>query len=139
MKVKFLGVTTAAVLAAAFAVMLPQTAVASTSSDQLEIKQLKLQLSQCKYHRMHRRHYTASKQVVVQSPVILQSPAAKEIVVEKQVFVDRPINTIEEKVVEKQVLLRRPVEFEQRVIVEHSKHRMHLLHLGIPFIGVNLF
>jgi hypothetical protein len=107
----------------------PQTSSASESS---EIASLKRQIYLCHHHKRRHRQICpvtqqAEKQTIIEKPVIIEK------VVEKQVFVDRPV------VVEKQVAIERPVEMQQEVIVEHSKHRRHLLHFGVPFIGVSLF
>ncbi len=144
MKARVSGIKTlGSFVAAAVVAMIPQmvqasgqqTNSASTDTAQSrEIASLKQQIYMCHHHKRH--HRQASTQRLTQQAVnqtVVSKPVIIEKVVEKQVFVDRPV------VAEKQVAIVKPVEIQQEVIVEHSKHRRHLLHVGIPFIGVNLF
>jgi hypothetical protein len=113
----------------------PQASSASTSAAQnAEITSLKRQIYLCHHHKHHRRVCTAP--TVMEKQVIIEKPVVVEKIVEKQVFVDRP--AVIEKQIDKQVVVA-PVEMERRVVVEHSAHRKHLLHFGIPFISVALF
>jgi hypothetical protein len=112
----------------------PTTGSGASQTDQTaEIASLKHQIYLCHHHKRHARAcvlpQVIEKQVVIEKPVIIEK------IVEKQVFVDRPV--------EKQVVIEKPVVVEaamdETVVVEHSKHRKHLMHLGIPFLGVTLF
>jgi hypothetical protein len=112
----------------------------SRAADKEEIRALKHQLHTCLHHKNKRKFKRTrrvatviEKQVIVEKPVYID----RERIVEKQVFVDRPATTLVEKEVVQQVVLAAPME--RRVIVEHAKHKRHLLHLAIPFIGVHLF
>ncbi len=117
------------------AVDVKSTTLQGTAADKAEIASLKRQIYECRHHR--RRHHARTATRVVENQVVIQKPQIieRERIVEKQVFVDRP--TVVEKQVEQQVVLEQPME--RRVVVEHAAHHKHLLHLGIPFIGVNLF
>lgn len=105
------------------------------TADSVEIANLKRQLFLCHQHRMHRRHSTACiapkpTAQVIEKTTVIEKPVVIEKVVEKQVFVDRPA----------EVAVVQPVAMDRAVLVEHSKHRRHLLHLGFPFLGsVTLF
>jgi 16S rRNA G966 N2-methylase RsmD len=137
MKTKFFGLKIAGGISAALfmAVLIGQTAMATPAQEQ-EIANLKQQLAQCHLHKMHRRHHvaTAPKQVVLEKPVVIEK------VVEKQVFVDRPVaSTMIDKSMETQVTVETPITTEKLVVVEHSAHRKHLLHFGVPFISLYLF
>jgi hypothetical protein len=108
----------------------PAGSASSKTAESAEITSLKHQIYMCHHHKRHHRAacpVVMEKQVVIEKPVIVE----KEKIVEKQVFVDRPV------MIEKPVVVE--TQTEQRVVVEHSKHRRHLLHFGIPFIGVSLF
>jgi len=84
--------------------------------------------------RKHRAARTTQQMTrIIEKNTVVERPVVVEKVVEKQVFVDRPT------IVEKEVIVDRPVEIDRKVVVEHAKHRKHLFHLGIPFIGVDLF
>lgn len=132
-------ITLEGIIAAAIVATMPLMAQASEAQSNSasvqtaqasEIAGLKRQLYLCHHHKRHHRATVTQvieKRVVVEKPVIIE----KERIVEKQVFVDRPI--------EKQVVVEKAVEMDRRVVVEHSKHRKHLLHLGIPFLSANLF
>lgn len=117
-----------------------QASSASTkTAESIEIADLKRQIYLCHHHKRHHRTCPVTqvieKRVVVEKPVIVE----REKIVEKQVFVDRPAVVETPVVVDKQVVVDRQVEMDQKVIVEHSKHRRHLLHMGIPFVAVTLF
>jgi len=150
MKARVLGINSwKSVLAAAIIAAIPQMAQATSTqttatsvktSQSIEIADLKQQIYRCHHHHHHRhlaRHHAAScttekisqqteKQTIVEKPVIVEK------VVEKIVYVDRPA------VVERQIAIETPIETVQQVVVEHSKHRTHMLHFGIPFISVSL-
>lgn len=150
MKVKVSGIMTlASFVAAAIVAAAPQLVQASesqtktvtttsTTAESVEISSLKRQLADCNKHKMnrkHRRHYACvrPKQTaqVIEKTTIIEKPVVIEKVIEKQVYVDRPA--------EKQVVVEQAAVIEKAVVVEHSKHRKHLLHFGIPFVGVTLF
>lgn len=129
--VKSLGSFVAAAVAAMIPQMVQASGAQSTDAQSKEIASLKQQIYMCHHHKRHRHHAAATQRVTLQN--VSEKPVTIEKVVEKQVYVDRPV------VVEKRVAVERPVEIQQQVIVEHSKHRRHLMHIGVPFIGVNLF
>lgn len=141
MKSKLSGIrTVGSIVAAAIVATMPLRVQAnesqagsapSKSAESAEITSLKRQIYMCHHHKRH--HRAAACPVVIEKQVIIEKPVIveKEKIVEKQVFVDRPVMIEKPVVVEKQI--------DQRVVVEHSKHRRHLLHFGIPFIGVSLF
>lgn len=132
--IRTLGSIVAAVVAATIPLMAQagsQTSSASTAESR-EIAALKHQIYLCHHHP---RHHRAVCPIVVEKQVIVEKPVIVEKIVEKQVFVDRPA-VVEEK---QEQVVEKAVEMDQRVVVEHSKHRKHLLHMGIPFIAVTLF
>jgi hypothetical protein len=106
---------------------LPKTA------ESMEIASLKRQIYLCHHHKRHARACPLPVAKVIEKTVVVEKPVTVEKIVEKQVFVERPA------LVEKQTAVETQVEMDRRVIVEHSAHRRHLLHLGIPLISVNLF
>lgn len=118
------------------AVDVKSTNFSSRASDREEIASLKRQLYMCRHHK-RKHHRSHNVQRVIENRVVIQKPQIieRERIVEKQVFVDRP--TIVERQVEQQVVLEQPME--RRVVVEHAARHKHLLHFGIPFIGINLF
>jgi hypothetical protein len=97
-----------------------------------EIASLKRQIYECRHHhhkRVHRTCITSTTNKTVEKQAIIQQPVVVEKVIEKQVQLPA----------EKEVILEKPMELDRKVVVEHAAHRKHLLHLGIPFIGVTLF
>jgi hypothetical protein len=125
--------TVGAIAATLAVAVIPQMAQASTQDDAAEIAALKHQVYVCHHHKRHHRNACAIQAVsqVVERQTIIEKPVMVDRIVEREV--EAPI--IE---VEKSVVIEQPTD-EQRLVVEHSKHRKHLLHFGIPFIGVTLF
>ncbi|MBX9721448.1 MAG: hypothetical protein K2X81_08650 [Candidatus Obscuribacterales bacterium] len=118
------------IVAAATIAMIPLMAQAS-DSQAAEITSLKKQVYAC-HHHVRRHHHAAyvmpisrtiEKQTIIERPVVVEKVIEKQVVVEKQ----------------GDLILERPMELERKVVVEHAAHHKHLLHLGIPFISVNLF
>jgi hypothetical protein len=117
-------------VAASFFAMTPLMAKAD-NAQAAEIASLKQQIYACRHHRRHHHVTTAvfKENRVIERQTIIEKPVVVEKIVEKQVTLPA----------EQEVILEKPVELDRKVVVEHSAHRKHLLHLGIPFIGVNLF
>lgn len=123
------------------------TSSSTTTTETAEVASLKRQLADCNQRKMHRRHHLRAcikpKQTaqVIEKTTVIEKPVVIEKVIEKTVYVDKPVEktVYVDRPVEKQVVLEQAAECEKAVVVEHSKHRKHLLHIGIPFIGVTLF
>jgi hypothetical protein len=138
MKARVLGIKTlGSVVAATLVATIPLMAQA-TDAEQAEIANLKRQIYDCHHHKRHHRAActiqptTRVIEKTIEKPVVIEKIIEKPVIVEKQVMV--------EKQTESQAVVEQPMEvMQQRVVVEHSKHRTHLLHFGIPFIGLNLF
>lgn len=79
-------------------------------------------------HKVNRRQVSSTvqtQQIVVEKPVVVEK------IVEKTVEVPT--------IIEKEVVVEKPLELDRKIVVEHPKHRKHLIHIGIPFIGLDLF
>lgn len=146
MNTRFLGLKTSLVVALATAVFLPQMSPASTLSDKQEIQQLKSQLNHCLMHKKakKKRHISfrkRSRSIAAVETRVIERPVFVDRVVEKQVFLDRPV-MVEKQMVEKQMDSMAIMESTpgERVLVQHTKKkRKPFIHVGIPFIGVDLF
>lgn len=118
--------TLGSVLAAAIVASLPMAAQADGY-----YAEMREQRPAIKRHKVrHRAARTITNTVterIVEKPVIIEK------VVEKQVFVDKPT------IVEKEVVIEKPMEMDRKIVVEHPRHKKHLIHIGIPFIGLDLF
>jgi hypothetical protein len=115
-----------ALLAIATAPLMAQANDAQAS----QIASLKRQVYECRHHhhrRIHRTCVTTNK--TIEKEAIIQQPVIVEKVIEKQVQLPA----------EQEVILEKSMGVDNKVVVEHAAHRKHLLHLGIPFIGVTLF
>ena len=99
------------------------------SAKDAEIASLKKQIYQCRHH--HRRHHRTSCTInrTTESKTVVERPVERERVIEKQVVVEKP----------GEVILEKPAETEQKVVVQHAPHHKKLIHIGIPFIGLDLF
>jgi len=121
----------ASIIAAATITLLPLSGLASTNSDQsAEITSLKRQIYACHHHKRHHRsaYVLKSQNTLIERKVIVEKPVVER-VIEKEVLVKEP----------GEIVLERPMQLENKVVVEHAAHRKHLLHMGIPFLSVNLF
>lgn len=123
MKAKFGTKTLGAVLLAAICASLPIAANADGYMPEMQPKRHKI------FHRSHRR--TVSTTVSQERDTVVEKPVVVEKVVEK--IVEKPT------IIEKEVVVEKPLELDRKIVVEHPKQRKHLIHLGIPFIGVDLF
>lgn len=141
MNTRFLGLKTSLVVALATAVFLPQMSPASTLSDKQEIQQLKSQLNHCLMHKKakKKRHISfrkRSRSIAAVETRVIERPVFVDRVVEKQVFLDRPV-MVEKQMDSMAIMESTPGE---RVLVQHTKKkRKPFIHVGIPFIGVDLF
>lgn len=105
-------------------------AAMSDNGKSAEIASLKKQIYACHHHiRHHRTAFILPTQRVIERQTIIEKPVVMEKVIEKQVVVQQP----------GELILERPMQLENKVVVEHAAHHKHLLHLGIPFLSVNLF
>jgi hypothetical protein len=138
MKAKVSGKVALGILAAFAVAVTPIMAQAdslsqSDNSKSAEIVSLKKQLFAChhpkRYHHRRAACVFSRENKVFEKQTIIEKPVIIEKVVEKQVTVEKP----------GELILERPMEVERKVVVEHAAHHRHLLHLGIPFINVNLF
>lgn len=137
MKAKTTGKLTMASIVAVAVALIPLAVYAdglaqTDAQKDAEIASLKRQIYQCRHHK--RRHHraasytlnkTTESKTVIEKPVVVE----KEKVIEKQVVVEKP----------GEVILEKPAETEQKVVVQHAPHHMKLIHIGIPFIGLDLF
>lgn len=141
MNTRFFGLRTSLVVALAAAVFLPQMSPASTLSDKQEIQRLKSQLNHCLMHKKAKKKKRIafrkrSRRIASVETRIIERPVFVDRVVEKQVFVDRPV------MAEKQMSSMAVVESTpgEHVLVQHTKKkRKPFIHIGIPFIGLDLF
>ncbi len=134
MKAKISGKLALGSIVAAAAIALIPLMAQADGSQSAEITSLKKQVYACHHHRRHHRSACVAPTTtkIMEKQTIIERPVTERIIernIEKQVIVKEP----------GELILERPVVLEQKVVVEHAAHHKHLLHLGIPFISVNLF
>lgn len=125
MKAKFGTKTLGGLLVAAVFASLP---IAAHADGYMEMQAPAPKRHKIRTHRVQRRQVSSTVQT-------------QQIVVEKPVVVEKIVEKVVEKptIIEKEVVVEKPLEMDRKIVVEHPKHRKHLIHIGIPFIGVDLF
>ncbi|MBX9573242.1 MAG: hypothetical protein K2X77_30365 [Candidatus Obscuribacterales bacterium] len=126
MKAKFGTKTLGGILVAAIFASMP--IAANADGYMAEMRPAAPKRHKIRTHRVQRRQVSSTvqtQQIVVEKPVVVEK------IVEKTVEVPT--------IIEKEVVVERPLEMDRKIVVEHPKHRKHLIHIGIPFIGVDLF